>query len=260
MHGTALADAGKAGADLHALDGVDAHHGVGDVGIKLVKQRLPQAHRHAGGDHADARAAGVAGLAQGVHVSLERRHIGRRCKKRVIGNMRPGLKGHGQVANLSHATHEACAVLRRQPLFGDSAGGHHRCRQAGRRATAATRVAQAVFVQVGVVGVTGAEGVQDIAVVLAALVGVLDQQTDRRACGLAFVNAGEDFDRIGLVALRHVPAGAGPAAVQVVLDVGFSQIHPWRAAVDHAADGRAVGFTEVGDCEKLSEGVAAHGH
>ena len=55
-------------------------------------------------------------------------------------------------------------------------------------------------------------------------------------------------------------AGAGAAAVQVVLDVGFRQIHAGRAAVDHAANGRAVGFTEVGDCEELSEGVAAHGH
>ena len=40
-------DAGEAGADLHALDRVDAHHGVGDVGIQLVEQRLAQAHRHA---------------------------------------------------------------------------------------------------------------------------------------------------------------------------------------------------------------------
>ena len=114
--------------------------------------------------------------------------------------------------------------------------------------------------QVGVVSVPWAEGVQDVAVVLAALVCVLDQQTDRRAGGLAFVNAGEDFDRIGLVALRHVPAGAGPAAVQVVLDVSFRQIHAGRAAVDHAANGQAVGFTKVGDREELSEGVAAHGH
>jgi hypothetical protein len=57
-----------------------------------------------------------------------------------------------------------------------------------------------------------------------------------------------------------VAAGAGAAAVQVGLDVGLAQGHAGRAAVDHAADGRAVGFTEIGDCEKGAEGVAAHGH
>jgi hypothetical protein len=95
----------------------------------------------------------------------------------------------------------------------------------------------------------GAEGLQDVAVVLAALVGVADQQADRRAGGLALVNAGEDLDGVGLVALRHMAAGARAAAVQVDLDVRLTQIHARRAAVNHAANGRAVGFTKVGDCE-----------
>lgn len=42
MRGAALRDAGKPGADFNALDGVDAHHGKGDVGIELVIQRLTQ--------------------------------------------------------------------------------------------------------------------------------------------------------------------------------------------------------------------------
>jgi hypothetical protein len=47
MLAAALGHTGKAGANLHTLDGVDAHHGVGNVGIELVKQGLAQAHRHA---------------------------------------------------------------------------------------------------------------------------------------------------------------------------------------------------------------------
>ena len=35
-------------------------------------------------------------------------------------------------------------------------------------------------------------------------------------------------------------------------------VHAGRAAVNHAANGRAVGFTKIGDREELSEGVAAH--
>ena len=112
---------------------------------------------------------------------------------------------------------------------------------------------------IGVVGVAGAEGLQDVAVILAALVGVLDQQADGGAGGLALINTREDFHRIGLVALGHKAAGAGAAPVQVGLDVGRAQGHAGRTAVDHAADGRAVRFPEVGDCEKMSEGIAAHG-
>ena len=61
------------------------------------------------------------------------------------------------------------------------------------------------------------------------------------------------------LALRHMAAGARAAAVQVVLDVGLAQSQAGWAAVNHAANGWAVGFTKVGDCEKGAEGVAAHG-
>ena len=37
----------EAGADLDALDRVDAHHRVGDVGVELVVERLAEADRHA---------------------------------------------------------------------------------------------------------------------------------------------------------------------------------------------------------------------
>jgi hypothetical protein len=59
-----LRDAAKTRADLHALDGIDAHHGVRDVGVDLVKQRLAQAHGHAPGHHAQARTTRIARLAQ----------------------------------------------------------------------------------------------------------------------------------------------------------------------------------------------------
>jgi len=55
-----------------------------------------------------------------------------------------------------------------------------------------------------------------------------------------------------------VAAGAGAAPVQIVLDVGGIESHARRAAVDHATDGQAVGFTEVGDAKQGAEGAAAH--
>ena len=105
----------------------------------------------------------------------------------------------------------------------------------------------------------GAEGVEQVAVILAALVGVVDQQRDRRAGGQALEHARQDLHRIGLVALRDMPAGAGAAAIEVGLDVGFTQRHARRAAVDHAADGRAMALAEVGDAKEVAEGGAGHG-
>jgi len=103
-----------------------------------------------------------------------------------------------------------------------------------------------------------AKGLQDVAVVFAALVGVVNQKRNRRAGGHALVDAAQDLHLVRLLALCHMAAGAGAAAVEVVLDVGLAQSHAWRAAVNHAADGWAVGFTKVGDCEKGAKGVAAH--
>jgi hypothetical protein len=53
-------------------------------------------------------------------------------------------------------------------------------------------------------------------------------------------------------------AGAGAAAVEVVLDIGLAQGHAWWAAVNHAANGWAVGFTKVGDSKKGSKSISAH--
>ncbi|MNT25753.1 hypothetical protein D3C72_1612930 [compost metagenome] len=95
----------------------------------------------------------------------------------------------------------------------------------------------------------GAKALRNIGVILAALVGIANQQRDWRAGGLAFVDARENLDLVWLVALRHVLAGTGAAAVQIVLDVCFAQRHARGAAINHTADGRAVGFAKVGDSE-----------
>src|SRR5260221_8426429 len=80
-------------------------------------------------------------------------------------------------------------------------------------------------------------------------VGIADQQRDRRARGAAFVDAREDFHRIGLVALGHELAGAGTAAIHFLLHIRFVQRHPGPTAVHYAPYGRAMRFAEVGDSE-----------
>ena len=60
MLGAFLRDRREACADFDALDGVDAHHRVRDIGVELVIDRFAPADRHARRHHFDARAARIA--------------------------------------------------------------------------------------------------------------------------------------------------------------------------------------------------------
>ena len=107
----------------------------------------------------------------------------------------------------------------------------------------------------------GTEFVADLAIILGALIDILDQQPDGRAGGqlplhpLVLEDAGENFHRIGFLALGDEFALAGTAAVQIGLDVGFGQRDAGRAAIHHAADRRPMAFAKGGDAEQMAECV-----
>ncbi|KAG1218335.1 hypothetical protein G6F68_021607 [Rhizopus microsporus] len=92
-----------------------------------------------------------------------------------------------------------------------------------------------------------AEGVCNVRIVFAARVGIANQQADRRTRGDAFVDAGQNLDLIGLLALRDMARGARTAAVQFKLDVGRVQAESRGTAIHDATDGRPVGFAEIRD-------------
>ena len=74
-----------AGADLHGFHGVDAHHGVREVGIEPVEHRLAQARRHAARHHRDLRADRIALAADLPHEVFELRHArGIRAEERIV--------------------------------------------------------------------------------------------------------------------------------------------------------------------------------
>ena len=81
--------------------------------------------------------------------------------------------------------------------------------------------ADAVLGVVGVVGVRWPVDVAHVLVGAGTLVGVAHQHRDRRADGETVEDARQDLDLIGFVALGDEPALAGPAAVEVGLDVGL---------------------------------------
>ncbi len=172
--------------------------------------------------------------------------------------MLPAFEGNDDLADLAHAAAKDRAVLLEEPLLGDGAGSDHRRGQPCGRPSAAARIADAVLLPVGEVGVTGAELLRDLAVVLATLVGVLNQQRDRCARGLAFIHAAENLHSVGFVALGDVTARTRPTAVQIPLNIGFAERHARRAPINHAPDRRPMRLAKVGNCEKGAKSIAAH--
>src|SRR3546814_2478180 len=106
---------------------------------------------------------------------------------------------------------------------------------------------------VRVVGVAGPELPCDTVVILAARVGVADQQRDRRAGGPSLVHAGQDLDGIGFVPRRSVPRAPGRATRTVVGEVARRDRDVRRAALDPFADRRPVGLAEGGDPVTVAE-------
>ena len=128
-----------------------------------------------------------------------------------------------------------------------------------RAAPAAAIVAKTVLGVVGIVGVARAIGLGDFGIVLAALVGVLDHQADRRAGGLALERAREDAHQVGLrrwVVNLLVP---GLRASRNGWIVAFAQREARRAPVHHRAQRRPVAFAPGGEAQHAAKGVPAHG-
>ena len=241
--------------DLDALDRVDAHHRVGDVGVELVEQRLAQAHRHVARRHEEARAAAVAGLAQLVHVGLGRAmSLALAAKNRLPAMCCSPSKGISmspicviqpvkRVPNCSFSHFFATAPA---PTMGAVRRADERRRRAGR----AGRISGSRCSRRG-----PAEGLDDVAVVPAALVGVADQQADRRAGGLALVHAGGISTVSGSlrwVTWRWCRGGAGRARAGC-----RPRRAPCRAGSRRSRSrSPARGFAEVGDAEEFAEAAA----
>ena len=163
-----------------------------------------------------------------------------------------------QVADLRQVPAHAHAVPVEQPPARDHGRGDPHRGLARAAAPAATRIADAVLVPVGVIGMPRPELIGDARVVLAARVGVADQQRDRRAGGLALVHAGKNLDLVRFMPLRGMPTAPGRTALQVVAELGSLDRQAGRAPVDHATDRRPVAFAKRGDGEELAERIAGH--
>ena len=250
----------EAGADLDALDRVDADHAGSEVGVDLAVDGRAQACRHAVGLHLDDGAERGAGRPGRVERLLPGRHgLGIGAEKGVARGLRPvpARAVDGDSADLDDGAPDRHACT--QDLLRDGAGGHARRGLPRAGPSAAPVIADAVLRVVGEVGMARAIDVLDRAVVAAARVFVLDHQCDGRAGGLALEHAGEDAHGVGFAPLGHEAGRAGPAAVERGLDIGLGERNTRRHAIDDAADGRPVALAPGGDAQEQAEAVAGHG-
>src|SRR5690606_16750613 len=104
------------------------------------------------------------------------------------------------------------------------------------------------------------EQVFDIAVILALLVGIFDEQPYRGAGREAFKHARQDFDLIFFATLRGKARCARFATVEIMLQIGFGQRHAGRTTINDTAERKPVAFTKRGHAKKLAYGITRHEH
>ena len=198
-----------------------------------------------------------------VGEALGRGGVGR--EERIAADLVP-VPARPVDLQLAHLHQRAANADAGRHLAGDRAGGDARRRLARRGAPAAAIVADAVFCVIDVVGVAGTVLVLDLAIVLRPLIDVVDE--DRRS---AFRSSPAGRSSSSIITPERMRASsgsrrwvvkrdvAGPAPVEIGLDVGRLERNSRRAAVDDAPDPRPVTFAEGGDAEEVPETVMGHG-
>ncbi len=102
------------------------------------------------------------------------------------------------------------------------------------------------------------EPILDLLVIARALILVLDQESDRRARGPALEYAGQDADRVGLLALTGVLRRSGAAPLHVGLKIRLGEREAGRASVHDAPERRPVALAETRHREDSSERISRH--
>ena len=242
----------EAVADLDALDGLDAHHRLGEQGVELAVpvDVAAEPDRHAVGEHLDDAAERVAVLGRRLDLD-DHRLGGRRGRSSAPASRRPGEVGGRRAgagrpgrAHLDDVREDVDAELGEQHL-GQGAGG-----DAGRGLPGAgplehvAGVGEAVLLHPGEVGVAGADLGQRrfvapgrrrhlrVPLVAAEPLGVLDLDGHRRPERAPVADAAEQRQLVDLEALARAAAVAEAAAGQLGLDVLDRDGQPGGQALD----------------------------
>ena len=122
MLGAFLRHAIKTCANLDALDRIDAHHRMRNLGIDTIKNGFTQPHRHALGDNRYSRADRIAFLAQRIHIGFQFGHPGRiGAEEWIIVDRIPVFQRQLDRPELRQIATDANAMFLGQIFLGDTA-------------------------------------------------------------------------------------------------------------------------------------------
>jgi hypothetical protein len=257
-----MASCTSAPPDLDALDGLDAHERLGQAPVELAVPLhvAAEARHHAGGDHLEDPAQGVARVRRLVDRLLHAR-LGRRVGAGEVARARPrlqvGRREARQVGRLGgadgHHVREHVDAHRREELPAHGADG--RARRRLPRARPLEDVAEVMPVvleasrEVGVSGARPGEGLGRLGhdagrhpIEPVLVVAVQHRDGDGPAECLAAAHPDEELDPVGLD--LHAAAAPVPAlpAGEVHVDVLGQEREPRGDPLDDRGEPRAVGF------------------
>src|SRR5574341_1604488 len=213
------------------------------------------------GHYRDRRTDRITGPAKIIHEGFKFGDYVRICCEEGVGaHCIPRLERNFHRSKPAEVAADDDAMLLGKPLPCDG-----RCRDAHRRFTRggsppAAMVADAVLLPIGIVSMSGAERVNEIAVVSAPRIFVPNEQRNGSPGRFPFKHTGENLNRIGFLPLCDVSGGPRLVAIQIFLNVVHREIHSWRTAIYHTANRRPMAFAEGGDREDSSKRIASHGY
>ena len=231
--GAAHGGSGKTIAEFNAPDARNGKNGMGNLTFNAVPERFSQADgdvlHHAFHHAAQRVAVGLRGVQCGLPSLgvLEAAHFGE-----------PGMELREVEHFLGH--HTCCDDAQGEPSA---------------EMSAAAGVVEPAELEVGgEVRMTRTGMLPELLIILAADVFVAEQDGERRAGGVAVINAGNNFREVGLPAGRSA-RGAGLAAAQVFGKVVRAERNAGQHAVQRYADPLAVRFSKNTDSEFITECV-----
>ncbi len=105
--------------------------------------------------------------------------------------------------NLAYRVYIGCNFNRFKHLFRDSSCHYPTCRFSCRTTTATAIIPYAIFFIICIICMTGAIGIFYMRIIFRFLIRVMNNKTNRSACGLSFKSTRVEFYRVWFFALRY---------------------------------------------------------
>ncbi len=214
---------GIAGADFKPFGCREGEEGFGEIGFEFVENGFPPTGWDSAGDSTDDSADGIALLADGFDVGDHLLGGGLIRASNNVGFYLGegegfGVDGGFDVLDLINPSEDFDIEMELEKLFSNGSGGDAADGFACRSSAPTGDRSQSVLGVVSEIGMRWAEFVAEFVVVAGALILIPDEEGDGGSGGETGLDAREDFDLVGFLALSDDFGLSRAAAVEFKLD------------------------------------------